>query len=201
MKFLRLAPAVLALGLTLAGTAGLSAQTPAPAKPRVASTGGTSPHETTSAIIGERRTGNRVTITYGRPYRADPKTGEVRSIWGGLVKWDKADRLGADEATLLLTQQPIQFGETVIPAGAYTLYLVPSETGVSQLAFSSNLGKWGAPVDESKDVARVNLTKESLESAAEQLTIAVVNDPAAGGGVIRISWDTTQFSAPFTVKK
>ena len=201
MKFNR--TVLLALTLVVTGTTSLVAQSAvAPAKPRLASTGGTSPHETTSTIIGvDRRTGNRVTITSGRPFSRDPKTGESRKIWGGLVKWDKADRLGADEATLLLTQQPIQFGETVIPAGAYTLYIVPSETGVSQLAFSSNLGKWGVPVDETRDVARVNLTRESLETPVEQLTIAVVNNKDTGAGLLRISWENTQFSAPFTVKK
>ncbi|HTO03966.1 MAG TPA: DUF2911 domain-containing protein, partial [Opitutus sp.] len=93
-----------------------------PAVSRVASTGGNSPHETTSTVIGDRRTGNRVTITYGRPYLKDPKTGEARKIWGGLVPWGKANRLGADEATLLLTQKPLVFGKTTIPAGAHTLY-------------------------------------------------------------------------------
>ena len=115
-----------------AAPAGTVAPTPAP-RARV------SPHETINASIGGRG-GPRVTITYGRPYSKDPKTGEIRKIWGHLVKWDKADRLGADEATLLLTQKPLLFGTTEIPAGAYTLYIVPSEKGTSQLAFSSNLG-------------------------------------------------------------
>lgn len=160
-----------------------------------------SPHETVSAVIGGRG-GNRITLTYGRPYAKDPKSGEVRVIWGGLVKWDKADRLGADEATLLLTQQPLQFGDTLIPAGAYTLYLIPSETGASRLAFSSNLGKWGVPVDESKDIARVDLAKATISAPVEQLTLAVVPDPAnAPSGSLVIQWETTQFSAPFTVKK
>ena len=77
---------------------------------RVASTGGASPHETTSTVID----GNRVTITYGRPFTKDPKSGEMRKIWGGLVPYGKAWRMGADEATLLITQQPINFGETTI---------------------------------------------------------------------------------------
>lgn len=206
MKYLR--SVTIALALALVGAVSLVAQsTPAPApaappKPRVASSGGVSPHETISTIIGvDRRTGNRVTITYGRPFSRDPKTGETRKIWGGLVKWDKADRLGADEATLLLTQQPIQFGETVVPAGAYTLYIVPSETGVSQLAFSTNLGKWGVPVDETHDLARVDLKKESLETAVDQLTLAVVNNKDTGAGLLTITWENTRFSAPFTVKK
>ena len=196
---------------TLAATAlftALFAQTPAPAaspaasaKPKAASSGGTSPHETTSVIIGDRKTGNRVTITYGRPYSIKPGTTEVRRIWGGLVKWDKADRLGSDEATLLLTQQPLQIGETVIPPGAHTLYLVPSETGASKLAFSTNLGKWGVPVDETKDLARVDLVKSTLDHSVDQLTIMVENDQATGGGVIKIQWETTQFALPFAVKK
>lgn len=172
-----------------------------PATPRIASTGGKSPHETTSTVIGERRTGNRVTITYGRPHRKDPKNGETRKIWGGLVAWGKPDRLGADEATLLLTQKPLVFGDTTIPAGAHTLYLVPSETGPSKLAFSSNLGKWGVPVDESKDVARIDLTKTTLDQPVEHLTIAVENDNANGGGVLKVQWENTQFAAPFTVAK
>lgn len=181
----------------------LTAQTApaAPAAPRVASTGGKSPHETTSAVIGDRKTGNRVTITYGRPHTADPKTGAPRKIWGGLVPWEKPDRLGADEATLLLTQKPLVFGATTIPAGAYTLYQVPSENGVSKLAFSSALGKWGVPVDVDHDVARIDLQKSSLEKPVEQLTLRVENSPATGGGLLTIEWENTAFSAPFTVAK
>ena len=42
-----------------------------------------SPHETISAVID----GNRVTVTYGRPYTKNPRGGELRKIWGGLVTW------------------------------------------------------------------------------------------------------------------
>ena len=159
-----------------------------------------SPHETISTVIGDRRTGDRITITYGRPYTKDPKTGEPRKIWGGLVPWGKADRLGADEATLFITQQAIQIGETAIPAGAYTLYTVPSDTGPFKLAFSTNLGKWGVPVDETHDLARVDMKKDALDKPVDQLTLAVDKDPA-GGGVFKIMWETNQYSVSFTVKK
>lgn len=122
-------------------------------------------------------------------------------IWGDLVPWDKAYRLGADEATLLITQQPLQIGETTIPAGAYTLYMVPSEKGASKLAFSTNIGKWGIPVDETHDLARVDMKKDAIEQPVDQLTMAINKDSAGAGGVIKISWEKTQFSVPFTVKK
>src|SRR6185503_3342613 len=103
----QLTPLIVAAAMLL-GVSSLSAQQPK----KAASTGGNSPHETTSAVID----GSRVTITYGRPFTKDPKSGEPRKIWGGLVPWDKAWRTGADEATLLITQKPLVIGETTIPA-------------------------------------------------------------------------------------
>ncbi len=194
-------PALLAASVFALLSATLTAQSSPAAPARIHSSGGKSPHETTSAVIGDRKTGSRVTVTYGRPFTADPKTGTPRKIWGGLVPWDKPDRLGADEATLLLTQKPLVFGSVTIPAGAYTLYQIPSENGGSKLAFSSALGKWGVPVDTGHDVARVDLQKSTLDKAADQLTIRVENSPATGGGLLTIEWENTAFSAPFTVAK
>ncbi len=187
---------ILTLALTTMVFSGVSLQAQ---QPRAASTGGNSPHETTSNVIGDRRTGCRVTVTYGRPFV------KGRKIWGSteekaLVPNGKAWRLGSDEATLLVTQQPLAFGETTIPAGAYTLYMVPSEGG-AKLAISTKLGGWGVPVDEAHDLARVDLKKETAEKSVEQLTMAIEKDATGTGGVIKISWDTAQFSAPFTVKK
>ena len=159
-----------------------------------------SPHETISKVIGSKAEANRVTIVYGRPYSKSAKTGETRTIWGSLVSWDKAYRLGADESSLLLTQKALMIGSTTIPAGAYTIYLVPSENGASKLAFSSKLGTWGEPVDEGHDVCRVDLEKSTLEADVPQLTIKI-EAVATGGGVIKISWEKTQFALPFTVQK
>jgi hypothetical protein len=148
-----------------------------------------SPHETISKVLGD----NRVTVIYGRPYTKDPKTGEPRVIWGGLVPWDAAYRLGADEATTLITQQAITIGGAVVPAGAYTLYEVPSQNGASKLAVSTLVGEWGEPVDEAHDLVRVDLKKDALEAPVDQLTLAIDKDDA-GGGVLKIKWEKTQFS-------
>lgn len=189
------------LKLSLLATAILSVLPLMAQAPRAASTGGASPHETISTVIGDRRTGCRVTITYGRPYSKKPGTSEPRKIWGGLVPWGKAWRMGADEATLLITQQPLVIGGATVPAGAYTLYMVPQENGASKLAISKRIGQWGVPVDESQDLARVDLTKSSLDKPVDQFTMAIANDAAAGGGVIKLMWEDTQFSVPFTVQK
>ncbi|MGH7955859.1 MAG: DUF2911 domain-containing protein, partial [Opitutaceae bacterium] len=144
-----------------------------------AGTGGTTPHATISATIGpNRNAGGMIMITYGRPHAVHPrKGGEPRKIWGGLVPYGKADRLGADEATTFVNEYPVEIGGETLPSGAYTLYIVPSETGASKLAFSKHVAKWGVPVDESQDVVRVDLKKEMLDENVPQLTIEVENSP------------------------
>jgi hypothetical protein len=158
--------------------------------------GRTSPHDTISAVID----GNRVTIVYGRPYSKAPRGEEIRKIWGGLVPWDKVWRLGADEATLMITQQPLQIGEATIPAGAYTLFMLPQETAASKLIFNKQLGQWGLQYDEKQDLVRVDMKKDAVDPQVDQLAIAVERNPA-GGGLLKVTWEKTQYSVAFTVKK
>ena len=110
--------------------------------PALAGGGPASPHETISATIG----GNSVKITYGRPFSKNPapiqfgrsgETGAVGQPW----------RLGADKATTLVCEKGIVLGGTNVPAGTYTLYMIPSEKGTSKLAISKKTGQWGIPVD------------------------------------------------------
>ncbi len=158
-----------------------------------------SPHDTISSVID----GNRVTIIYGRPYTKDPRSGEARKIWGGLVPFGKVWRTGADEATLLITQKPIMFGDTTVPAGAYTLFTLPQEDGSAKLIINRQIGQWGigpGTYDEKQDLARIDLKKDALEKPVDQLTIAIAKNPD-GGGIFKMMWENTQYSAAFTVPK
>ncbi len=202
MKLIRPTYVLLA---ALAGTASANAQTaPAPAAPATpaatpapAPRQRTSPHDTISARIDTCR----ITVVYGRPFSKDPKTGELRKIWGGLVPAGKPWRTGADEATLFITQLPLDLAGTHLPAGAYTLYTLLADDGSAQLLINKKLGQWGAdPYDASQEFAKVPLTKEALEPQLDQFTMALDRNPA-GGGFLRLKWETTQFSVPFTVKK
>ena len=178
--------------LVVAGA--MLASLPAVAQTRAASTGGNSPHETTSAVIGGNRDGNRVTITYGRP------SAKGRKIWGGLVPWGRAWRMGSDEATTLIVQKPITIGDTTVPEGAYVLYMVPDETGTTKLAISKKLGGWGIPVDEKNDLARVDMKKDATDKMVEQFTVTVEKG-ASDGGVIKAAWENTSYSVAFALKK
>ena len=162
-----------------------------------------SPHETISAVVD----GNRVTVVYGRPYTKDPKSGEPRKIWGGLVPFGKVWRTGADEATLFITQQDLQLGDATIPAGAYTLWTLPNEDGTAKLIVNKQVGQWGQDYkdpkkvyDEAKDAARVDLKKEATEKPVDQFTMSVGKN-ASGGGILKLMWEDTQYSVPYSVKK
>jgi hypothetical protein len=157
-----------------------------------------SPHETVSAVIGD----GRVTVVYGRPRSADPKTGKIRTIWGGLVPYGEVWRTGADEATLLITQKPLSFGGTTIPAGAYTLFTLPSKDG-AKLIVNKQIGQWGigpGSYDAGQDLVRIDMKKEALGMPVNQFTIDV-SGTKAGDGVLKMAWEETQFSVGFKVQK
>jgi hypothetical protein len=155
-----------------------------------------SPHETISAVID----GNKVTVVYGRPYTKAPKSAEMRKIWGGLVPFGKVWRTGADEATKFTTEKPIVMNGTKIPAGSYTLYTLPADGDSAKLIVNKQLGQWGTMYDEKQDLARIDLKKGTLEKPVTQFTMTVAENPA-GGGVLKLMWEETEFSMPFTVEK
>ena len=179
---------------------------PPPAAPQVTLTRQTrtSPHETFTAFIKEGGTYSSVMIVYGRPYIKDPKSGQPRKIWGGLVPFDQVWRVGADEATLLVTQQPLVMGGVDIPAGAFTLYALPATDGSAKLIVNKQVGQWGygySKTTEANELARIDLKKDPLEKAVDQFTIVIEADPAGGGEILKLQWENTQYSVPFAVKK
>ena len=160
-----------------------------------------SPHET----IYNRNAiqANPIMIVYGRPYTKDPKTGEPRKIWGGLLEYGAVWRTGADEATLLVTQKPIMIGETEVPAGAHTLFTYLDKDGAAKLIVSKKTGQWGVPYNEKMEAAnelgRIDMKKEALDKTVDQFTIVIEKNPS-GGGLIKLMWENTQYSVAFTAK-
>ncbi|MGH8094883.1 MAG: DUF2911 domain-containing protein [Chthoniobacterales bacterium] len=156
-----------------------------------------SPHETVSATID----GAQIKIVYGRPYTKDPKTGVMRKIWGGLVPFGQVWRMGADEATLLTADHALDLGGAKIPAGTYSLYLQPEESGSAMLIVNKQTGQWGTKYDAGQDFARIEMKKNPLAPAVNQFTIALDKNPSGAGGILRLKWENTVYSAPITVQK
>jgi hypothetical protein len=154
-----------------------------------------SPHETITAAVD----GSDVTIVYGRPYSKDPKSGAARKIWGELVPFGKVWRAGADEATLLTTKESFDIGGTTVPAGSYSLFMLPEENG-GKLIINKQTGQWGTKYDESQDLARIDMKKEAADKPADQFTITIDKNPA-GGATLKFTWENAQYSVALKAKK
>lgn len=153
-----------------------------------------SPHETITGTVD----GSEVTIVYGRPYTKDPKSGAARKIWGELVPFGKVWRAGADEATLLTTKESYDIGGTTVPAGTYSLFMLPDANG-AKLIINKQTGQWGTKYDESQDLVRVDMKKEAADKAVDQFTIKIEPN-SAGGGTLKFSWEIAQYSVALKKK-
>lgn len=142
---------------------------------------------TAGAMIGEAS----VSIDYGRPKL------EGRDMLGqateGMV-W----RMGMNEATVMTTDADLMFGETTIPAGAYSLWLKKGSGDNWELIFNSQTGQWGTEHDAAQDVASVPMMMSSGDASVEQFTVDVsANDETTG--TITAMWGTAILACDFTV--
>lgn len=146
-----------------------------------------SPRDTARASIG----GVTVVVDYGAP----SKRGRV--IFGGLVPWNEVWRTGANAATQLETSADLVVGGTAIPAGKYTLFTLPTPKGVS-LIVNRETGQWGTDYKAERDFVRIPMRTASLTSPIERFRIAF--EPAGNGHVMKLTWDTTEWSVPVARK-
>ena len=132
-----------------------------------------------------------ITVDYGRP---SLKGRDMLSQLQEGTFW----RMGMNQATVLTTPVDLTFGKTVVPKGAYSLFL--KKTGDAfHLVFNSQTGQWGTQHDPAKDVCSVAMTKAALAAPVETFTIDLA--PAAKGGTFDLSWGAMKLAAPFEVGK
>ncbi|MBM3778790.1 MAG: DUF2911 domain-containing protein [Acidimicrobiia bacterium] len=147
---------------------------------------GGSPHVRTDWAVA----GATISIEYGRPYL------KGRSIERQLVPAGRVWRAGADQATTLKSDKTLRFGSLSVPAGTYTLFVMPS-ADKWQLIVNKQTGQWGTEYTQSQDLGRVDMKLETLSSPVEQHTFAIA--PQGKGGVLSIEWGTVKASVPFDV--
>jgi hypothetical protein len=158
-------------------------------KPRI------SPTQTAKANID----GADVSVTFGAPYTKDPQTGAPRKIWGGLVPYGQVWRTGANEATTLTTTKDLEIGGTTVPAGSYSLFTLPEESGASKLIINKQTGQSGTKYDESQDFARVDLTKTTIDKQVNQFEMTILTGNK-GSHKLALRWENTEFSVPVKAK-
>ena len=144
--------------------------------------------------------GKKITVDYSRPKIADPKTGQARKIFGGLVPYGEVWRTGANEATTLKTDADLDINGTTVPAGTYTLYTLPS-ADKWKLIISKKTGQWGIPYPgESEDFARVPMQGGRVDKIVDPFTISL-DKKSETEATLHIAWDRTDEWVPVKLKK
>ncbi|UZT99135.1 DUF2911 domain-containing protein [Chryseobacterium fluminis] len=128
-----------------------------------------------------------VTIAYSSPSVKD------RKIWGDLVPYNKVWRAGANEATTFETDKDITVQGKKLPAGKYSFFLMPKESGTWTAIFNKEPKQWGAyKYEEGKDALRVDVKTKALKAKQETLIYKVNSNG------FTMDWD--QISVPVEIK-
>lgn len=138
-----------------------------------------------------------MTIDYGQPHARG------REIFGGLVPFGEVWRLGANMATHLTLDLNVAIGDLRLPAGVYTLYLLPTADG-ADLIVSRQTRQWGTEYDPSADVGRIPMRARTLPEVEQSLVITLEPDfPQPEGtlpeGLLRIRWGDVEYAADWRV--
>lgn len=147
-----------------------------------------SPHESIVATVD----GAKLEIVYGRP------TMRGRTIFGGLVPYGSVWCPGADEATTLNSTRELEIGSIRVPAGPHTIWMLPNPDRW-MLIISREPSGFHTKYNSRADLGRVELRIRALASPVERLTFAI--EPTPGGGMIMMTWEKTEVSAPFRVMR
>lgn len=185
---MRIRTAVLTLGLaalTLASASPASAQLKLP---RI------SPNASVTQTLGV----TDLTVTYSRPGV------KGRAIWGELVPYDKPWRAGANDATTFTASTEIQFGGQKLPAGTYSLFVIPAKDSWT-VVINSELNLWGAyEYKQEKDVLRVTAKPEAapaqdwMEFSFEDFMPNGATSFANTANLV-LHWEKLRIAVPITV--
>ena len=142
-----------------------------------------SPHVKVDWVVD----GANISLTYGRPYLKDRVVGESVEPMPERV-W----RLGADEATTLVTDTDLMLGSAHVPAGEYTLWTT-SMNDEFHLIINSETGQWGTSYNADNDLAHAAMEVGELASPADQLTLKIED------GKLGFDWGTMTATVPLMV--
>ncbi len=132
--------------------------------------------------------GKMITIQYSQPGM------KGRTVWGQLVPWGDVWRMGANEATSFTSDSDLMVGGTKVPAGSYSLDLVPQQNGPWKLVINKTTGQWGIPYPgEASDFARIDMKTSSIPNAVELFTMKLA-PPKGNATTLTLQWEKTQAS-------
>ncbi|RLJ62031.1 Protein of unknown function (DUF2911) [Lacinutrix venerupis] len=152
------------------------------------------PHRTFEKDVAKQKALTpQIRVTYSRPEK------KGRDIFGGLLKYGEAWRVGANESTEILFENDVVFGGKDIKAGRYTIIIIPTEKEWT-LNLNTDLDGWGNyGYDATKNIASVTAPVSKSDKEIENLSIALY-EAAPKTVHLKIGWDNTVAEFPITLK-
>ena len=144
-----------------------------------------SPTQTVKQDFG---TGN-IELVYSRPSM------KGRKIFGDLVPYNKLWRTGANAATKIIFNEPVEIGGKKIDTGTYVLYTIP---GIDswEIILNKGLKNWGIDgYKETEDVVRFKVEPMKMKKKLETFTMEF-SDIKPETCSLDIKWDKTSVSIP-----
>ncbi|WP_250432901.1 DUF2911 domain-containing protein [Hanstruepera flava] len=148
-----------------------------------------SPMDAASFPSSYKESNKQIKIVYSRPQL---KGREVSKLAPNKEVW----RTGANEAAELTLYEDMKLGDTRIPAGTYTFYVIPGNEEWTAI-ISKDLNVWGSYFyNQANDVARLNVPVKEDENVLEAFSIAF--EEAKNGIDMHLGWGKTRITVPFT---
>ncbi len=135
----------------------------------------------------------QIRVAYSRPAKKD------RVIFGELLKYNEAWRVGANESTEILFMNDVVFGGKKIKAGRYSIIIFPTATEWT-LKLNTELDGWGDySYNKEADIASVTVPVTASETVIENLSIALY-EASENTVHLKIGWDKSIAEFPITLK-
>ncbi|MBC3539739.1 DUF2911 domain-containing protein [Rufibacter sediminis] len=134
-----------------------------------------------------------ITLNYGAPGVKN------REVWGKLVPYGKVWRAGANEATTIRFSTDVRISQENIPAGTYTLYVLPVDSSNWTFILSKQKGLWGTDgYDQKQDQVRIPYSPKS-SSFHETLQYSM-QDLTPTSGRLVLHWADKKLEVPIRVE-
>ncbi|MAZ28261.1 MAG: hypothetical protein CL868_14450 [Cytophagaceae bacterium] len=143
-----------------------------------------------------------IAITYSRPGI------KGRTVWGELVPWGMQEgnkysdnkpfpwRAGANENTTIEFNKDVKVEGQALPAGKYSIHMIPAESGQWTVIFNKKNDQWGSyKYDDSADALRVMVTPK--KASKEEWLSYGFDDITEDSAVAYLHWD--ELMVPFKI--
>ena len=127
--------------------------------------------------------GTEISIRYYRPVLRG------RIPFPEVVSWGRTWTPGADSATRIETSGPLEIEGKELPAGKYSIWIVPDEKDAWAVIFNRAANAFHLSHDESQDAVRVQVRPTTAAQSVETLEFSfpVVD---ADSAVMQLQWGT-----------